>query len=184
MSRVFLANYKRKGAASDTALTSAINFVCLCVYDLFSDAASSSEFVTLNVTVISESWIAKDLEESVHVLRYPGIYVEGLKNATKNLSRCPGPDSNTAPTIKLEALSVEPTQTCRWWNCIPLIMGFIILSPNWTLIWRTMVLWHVDPLLGNDREISSCTTTVSRQRTVNSHRGTVFSVRFVPRYCK
>jgi hypothetical protein len=39
------------------------------------------------------------------------------------------------------------------------------------------ILWHVDPLLGNDRE-------TTRQRSVNSNRGTVFSVRSVPRYNK
>jgi hypothetical protein len=62
--------------------------VYLCVYDLFADAASSTEFVALNVMVISEWWIEKDLVASGHVLRYhPGIYVEGLKNTTTNLSR-------------------------------------------------------------------------------------------------
>jgi hypothetical protein len=54
MSRVFLANYKKKGDASEMALLSAIFFVYLCVYDLFADAASSTEFVALNVMVISE----------------------------------------------------------------------------------------------------------------------------------
>jgi hypothetical protein len=42
------------------------------------------------------------------------------------------------------------------------------------------ILWHLDPLLGNDREISNYTTAVTRQRPVNSNRGTVFSVRPVP----
>jgi hypothetical protein len=54
MSRVCLANYERKGAVSEMAFPSAIFFVYLCVYDLFSDAVSSSEFVASNVTVISE----------------------------------------------------------------------------------------------------------------------------------
>jgi hypothetical protein len=37
------------------------------------------------------------------------------------------------------------------------------------------VLWHVDLLLGNDREINKYTTAVTRQRHVNSNRGAVFS---------
>jgi hypothetical protein len=40
------------------------------------------------------------------------------------------------------------------------------------------------PLLGNDREINKSTTVVTRQLPVNSNRGTVFSVRSVPRYYK
>jgi hypothetical protein len=38
------------------------------------------------------------------------------------------------------------------------------------------MLWHVDPLLGNDREISNHTTTFTRQGPVNSNRENVFSV--------
>jgi hypothetical protein len=40
------------------------------------------------------------------------------------------------------------------------------------------------PLLGNDREISNYTTTVTRQWSVNSKRGTVFPVRSLPRRYK
>jgi MoaA/NifB/PqqE/SkfB family radical SAM enzyme len=47
-----------------------------------------------------------------------------------------------------------------------------------------MILWHGDPLAGNDREISNYTTTVTRQRPGNSSRGTMFSVQSVPRYYK
>jgi hypothetical protein len=47
-----------------------------------------------------------------------------------------------------------------------------------------LIVWHVDPMLGNDREISSYTTTVTRQLPVNRNRGTVFSVRPVPRCYK
>jgi hypothetical protein len=36
------------------------------------------------------------------------------------------------------------------------------------------ILWHVDPLLDNDREIRIYTTAVTRQRPVNSNRQTVF----------
>jgi hypothetical protein len=32
------------------------------------------------------------------------------------------------------------------------------------------ILWHVDPLLGNDCEISNYTTAVTRQRSLNSNR--------------
>jgi hypothetical protein len=48
-------------------------------------------------------------------------------------------------------------------------------------------LRRVGPLLGNYREISNCTTAVTRQRRVNSNRGTVFSMQSVPRcynHCK
>jgi hypothetical protein len=37
-----------------------------------------------------------------------------------------------------------------------------------------ILLWHVGPLLGNDSEISKYTTAVSRQRSVNRNRETVF----------
>jgi hypothetical protein len=52
------------------------------------------------------------------------------------------------------------------------------------LIPQCCILWHIDPLLGNDRKISNYTTTVTRHRTLNSNRGTVFSVRSVPRCYK
>jgi hypothetical protein len=44
-------------------------------------------------------------------------------------------------------------------------------------------MWHIDPLLGNDREISTYTRDVTRHRPVNNDRRTVFSVRSVLR-CK
>jgi hypothetical protein len=46
------------------------------------------------------------------------------------------------------------------------------------------LLWYVDPLLGNDRDLSSYTTAVTRQQPVNSNRGTVFSVRSLPKCYK
>jgi hypothetical protein len=46
------------------------------------------------------------------------------------------------------------------------------------------ILWHVDPLLDNDREVSKYTTAVTRQRHVNSKRKMVLSVRSVPRSYK
>jgi hypothetical protein len=48
----------------------------------------------------------------------------------------------------------------------------------------TLILWHVDPLLGGDREVGDCTAAVARQRPANSNKGTVFSVRPVQRCCK
>jgi hypothetical protein len=44
-------------------------------------------------------------------------------------------------------------------------------------------LWHVDPLLGGDREIGNTTEAVARQRHANN-RTTVCSARSVPRYYK
>jgi hypothetical protein len=43
------------------------------------------------------------------------------------------------------------------------------------------ILWRVNSMLGNDRETSNYTTAVTRQWPVNSNRGTVFSVRSLPR---
>jgi hypothetical protein len=42
------------------------------------------------------------------------------------------------------------------------------------------IMWHTDPLLGNDRKITNYTTPVFRQRLVNSNGGRMFSTRFVP----
>jgi hypothetical protein len=42
---------------------------------------------------------------------------------------------------------------------------------------NVILLWHVDPLLGNDREISKYATAVTRQRSISSNRETEFSVR-------
>jgi hypothetical protein len=46
------------------------------------------------------------------------------------------------------------------------------------------ILWNVYALLGIDRDLSNYTTAVTRQRPVNSNRGTVFSVRSVPKCYK
>jgi hypothetical protein len=43
---------------------------------------------------------------------------------------------------------------------------------------------QVDPLLGNDREISNYATAASRQRPENSNRGKVYSVLSAPRCYK
>jgi hypothetical protein len=42
------------------------------------------------------------------------------------------------------------------------------------------ITWHVDPLLVNGCLISNYTTVLTRQRPLNSKRGTVFSARSVP----
>jgi hypothetical protein len=39
------------------------------------------------------------------------------------------------------------------------------------LIYTLLILWHVDSLLGNDREISHCRTAVGIQWPINSNRG-------------
>jgi hypothetical protein len=38
---------------------------------------------------------------------------------------------------------------------------------------KTNILWHVDPLLGNNRE-TNYTTVVTRQKPIYSNRGIVF----------
>jgi hypothetical protein len=39
----------------------------------------------------------------------------------------------------------------------------------------TYILWHIDPLLGNDRETNNNTMTVARQRPARNNGGTVGS---------
>jgi hypothetical protein len=41
-------------------------------------------------------------------------------------------------------------------------------------VYALYAFWYVDPLLGNDQEISNYTTAVTRQRSVNSNRGKIF----------
>jgi hypothetical protein len=45
-------------------------------------------------------------------------------------------------------------------------------------------VWYVVPLLGNDREISNYLTAITRQWSIKSNRGMVFSVQSVPRCYK
>jgi hypothetical protein len=45
-------------------------------------------------------------------------------------------------------------------------------------------MWHVVPLLDDDGEISNYTNAVTRQRPLNSKRGTVFYVWSMPRCFK
>jgi hypothetical protein len=65
--------------------------------------------------------------------------------------------------------------------CTKDFLWFLQITPS---LIQFYILWYVDPLLGNDRETNSYTTTVTTQRTVYSNRGTVFSVRSVPRFYK
>jgi hypothetical protein len=46
------------------------------------------------------------------------------------------------------------------------------------------ILWHVDPLLVGDSEISHCTAAVARQRSTSNNKGKVFYVRSVSRCYK
>jgi hypothetical protein len=39
------------------------------------------------------------------------------------------------------------------------------------------ILWHLEPLLGNDPELGNCKTAVARQRPLKNSRGMVFSAR-------
>jgi hypothetical protein len=69
------------------------------------------------------------------------------------------------------------------------VTRLILCYCNHILNFRTLnffckIMWYVDPLLCNDREIWNYTTAVTRQRPVISNRGAVFSVRFVPRCYK
>jgi hypothetical protein len=45
---------------------------------------------------------------------------------------------------------------------------------------RVYILWHVDLLLGNDREISKYKTVVAKVWPLKSNRGTVFSAWSAP----
>jgi hypothetical protein len=47
-----------------------------------------------------------------------------------------------------------------------------------------VVLWYVDPLLGNGNEMSNYTTAVTRQQPVNDDIGIMFSVQSVPKCYK
>jgi hypothetical protein len=50
----------------------------------------------------------------------------------------------------------------------------LIYSPFTIIFPSRIILWNVDPLLGNDRKINNYTTAITRQRPTNSNRGTVF----------
>jgi hypothetical protein len=63
-------------------------------------------------------------------------------------------------------------------SCISRTMEYLIS------IFFIFILWHVDPLLGNDRELNNYTTVVNRKRPINGNRGKVSYVRSVPRNYK
>jgi hypothetical protein len=70
---------------------------------VFNDVFQNSDCTAYNEMVISEWWIWKDVEKKGRGLilsYYPGIYFEGLRKITKNLSqdsRSPGRDLNPEP---------------------------------------------------------------------------------------
>jgi hypothetical protein len=47
--------------------------------------------------------------------------------------------------------------------------------PPFNFMWPVVVLWHIDPLLGNDRETNNDVTAVTRQRPARSNGNTVGS---------
>jgi hypothetical protein len=58
-------------------------------------------------------------------------------------------------------------------NYIVLLQVTIVIISSMCAYVCQMIMWHVNPLLGNDREISDYTTVVTRQRPFNK-RWTVF----------
>jgi hypothetical protein len=63
------------------------------------------------------------------------------------------------------------------------IFCFLNVKPD-SVTPYTFDIVALNPLLGNDSEISNYTTAVTRERLANSNRETVFSVRSVQRYYK
>jgi hypothetical protein len=57
-------------------------------------------------------------------------------------------------------------------------------SNQCSLLQKRNILWHVDQMLGNNREISTYTTVVTRHQPLNSNRDRVLSVRSVLRCYK
>jgi hypothetical protein len=94
--------------------------------------------------------------------------------------------------LNIQKLSILPTRTDlhamkrKSWpyrdanTCLPARKPVAIQ----TVRYPHNVLWHVDPFLARDHEISNDTAAVARQRPLNSNRGNVFSVRSVPRCYK
>jgi hypothetical protein len=76
---------------------------------------------------------------------------------------------NSFPTSQKTPVSIKPSETTQlmlFGEAIPVHYENHIVACS------------------NDREISNYTTAVTRQRLVNSNRGTMFSVRSVPRRCR
>jgi hypothetical protein len=62
---------------------------------------------------------------------------------------------------------------------IPILSRLIqSIPPHHISLRSILILWHVDPLLGNDSEIINYATAITRQRPVKSNRGMVFNMRF------
>jgi hypothetical protein len=61
------------------------------------------------------------------------------------------------------------------WNVVKFKWLVIGKQINMIYIIKVLILWNVDPLPGNDQEISNRTTAVTRQWIVSSNRGQVFS---------
>jgi hypothetical protein len=98
--------------------------------------------------------------------------VEGVRNIAKTFSRNSLLWERDLNRVALDYKS----------EALPLESPFLFhLLPKWI---KVKILWHVVPLLGNEREINDYTTSVTRQWPVNSKRGKVFSVQSVPRCYK
>jgi hypothetical protein len=48
----------------------------------------------------------------------------------------------------------------------------------------SIIIWHLDPLLGYEQAISNCATVIIRQMLIYSNRRTVSSVQSLPRCCE
>jgi hypothetical protein len=109
-------------------------FVCCWLYGALIIARSRrSRRIASIGKMIDELWIGKDLETSY------GIYLEGLRKATENLSqdsRCPGLDSNQAPSkFKSEVLGPPGFSTAGPWH--QLYQALVLYE--WKRIYRAAV---------------------------------------------
>jgi hypothetical protein len=60
------------------------------------------------------------------------------------------------------------------------IYALFLVPSYYYIILKEIIFWHVDPLLGNDPEMSNYTTAVAKEWPLNSNRRMVFSARPVP----
>jgi hypothetical protein len=65
---------------------------------------------------------------------------------------------------------------------ILLLLLRIIHSVRWD--WSHLLLWKLDPFLGNYREVRNYTTAFTRQRSLNTNRGNLFYLWSVTICCK
>jgi hypothetical protein len=62
---------------------------------------------------------------------------------------------------------------------IPIVSRLIqSIPPHHISLRSILILWHVDPLLGNDSEIINYLTAITRQQPIKSNREMVFNMRF------